>query len=363
MSICGHNRDMSIAGASQRFAAKCVHFAKIPTFILGPLRIHGTSIDGAAKIAFSTTEAVLPQSIQRGVQVINHSGGCVVRILNHTMTRSPVFLGTSLDHAIKIRKTIEEGFQSFDQLVRNTTKHGKLHSLNCWIFGRLVYARFGFSTGDAMGMNMVTEATDKIARWIIQEVGCRLVSISSNVCADKKAAGVNFLLGRGAAVIAEVTIPRGILQQRLHVSVEAIQEVVSVKNHIGSAVALSPGYLNAHLANVLAGIFAATGQDIAQLVESSMGIVLAELSADDSLVFSVTLPCLEMGTVGGGTELPYARKALEIMGCARGSNPPGRNLSRFAEIIAGTCLAGELSLIASLAEGSLARAHARHRRL
>ena len=227
------------------------------------------------------------------------------------MTRCPVFRATCVDDAVNIRRFIETEFPKLHELVRRTTKHGELQSATCWVVGRLVYARFGFSTGDAMGMNMVTIATEALSRWVEKKTGARLVSLSSNVCSAKKAAGVNFLLGRGTKVVAEATIPKSVLQPVLHTSARAIVEVLTVKHYIGSALALAPGFLNSQIANVLAGVFLATGQDLAQVVESSMGIVVAEVEGRDSLYISVTLPCLEIGTVGGGTSLTYAKHSLE----------------------------------------------------
>jgi hydroxymethylglutaryl-CoA reductase (NADPH) len=128
------------------------------------------------------------------------------------------------------------------------------------------------------------------------------------------------------------------------------------KSVLGSGLAFAAGYQNAHVANILSGIFIATGQDVAELVESSMGVTFARVRAEGQLEISVTLPCLEIGTVGGGTELSYAQQSLNLMGCAGSGDPPGTHAYKFAEITAGACLAGELSLLACLAEGRLAQA-------
>ena len=108
---------------------------------------------------------------------------------------------------------------------------------------------------------------------------------------------------------------------------------------------------NAHYANMVAAIFLATGQDAAHVVEGSLGITTAE-SRNGDLYFSVNLPDLPVATVGGGTGLEVAHEGLEILGVA------GSGKAReFAEIVASTVLAGELSLVGALAAGHLARAH------
>ena len=129
---------------------------------------------------------------------------------------------------------------------------------------------------------------------------------------------------------------------------EQIAEVVYRKCQIGSAMSGALGF-NAHYANVVAAIFAATGQDLAHVVEGSMGITDGEIEKNGDLYFSIYLPSIQIGTVGGGTHLPTQQEALKILGVG--------DALEFAQIIGAGVLAGELSLIASLAEGTLVKAH------
>jgi len=334
---------------------------EVPTFVLGPLFLHGSKDYKEILIPFATTESVLPQSIQRGINAINLAGGCTTCLLASSMTRCPVFEADSVRQALEVRRKIRKETRTLENIARTTSQHLKLTALNDWIIGRLIYIRFAFDTADAMGMNMVTIATEKLCSWIVERLKVRIISLSSNVCSDKKASGVNFLLGRGKTVIAEATIPRNVLQDVLHTSPDDFTKVVMAKHFIGSGLAFAHGFMNSHVANVLAGIFLATGQDLAQLVESSMAIVYAEVKRSGNLYLAVTLPCLEIGTIGGGTNLPYAKNSLELMGCLASNSKLGKSTTKFAEIIAGTCLAGELSLIACLAEGTLAKVHLKHR--
>jgi hydroxymethylglutaryl-CoA reductase (NADPH) len=335
---------------------------EVPARVLGPMLVYGAFVTGNIDVPFATTESLLPESVQRGIRAMNLSGGCRVRLTADGMTRSSVFKAGSVEQALSVQHTLEASLPVLAEIASGTSRYLELKSVACWVVGRFVYPRFAFETGDAMGMNMVTIATQKLSEWIVKNTGARLVSLSSNLCSDKKAAGINFLLGRGKSVVAEVIVPKQVLQAILHTSARAICEVVMAKHFVGSSLALAFSFQNSHIANVLAGVFLATGQDLAQLVESSMGIVVAEEEKASALHLSATLPCLEVGTIGGGTNLPHAKRSIELMGCLPQSDEIGKSARKMAEIIAGVCLAGELSLLACLAEGTLAKAHSKHRK-
>ena len=201
-----------------------------------------------------------------------------------------------------------------------------------------------------MGMNMVTIATEKILDKLASETTARHIALSGNACVDKKPAAINMVEGRGKSVVADILIPEDVVNKKLKTTAEAIEEVNVAKNLIGSAISGSLSY-NAHYANMVAAIFLATGQDAAHVVEGSLGITTAE-ARDGDLYFSVNLPDLPVATVGGGTSLEVANEGLNILGVA-GSG----KAHEFAEIVASTVLAGELSLVGALAAGHLARAH------
>jgi len=167
---------------------------------------------------------------------------------------------------------------------------------------------------------------------------------------DKKPSSLNLIEGRGKTLIAELIIPQKIVEEKLKTTSKAIVEVNISKNLIGSAVSGSMGF-NAHYANMIGAIYLATGQDEAHIVEGSLGITTAEETEGD-LYFSVTLPDVPLATIGGGTRLETAKESLEIMD-AYGTG----KVKKFAEIVAGIVLAGELSLLGALAAGHLARAH------
>jgi hydroxymethylglutaryl-CoA reductase (NADPH) len=222
--------------------------------------------------------------------------------------------------------------------------------------------------GDAMGMNMVSKGCLKAIE-VLEEIfpDLILVAISGNVCTDKKPAAINWILGRGKSVIVEAIIPEFIVKTVLKSSVAAMIDTNKQKNLIGSAMAGSVGGFNAHAANIVTAVFLATGQDPAQNVESSNCITLMDYADDGvSLQVSVTMPSIEVGTVGGGTHLPAQAGCLDmcgVRGAARDANSaPGDNSRKLAQIVGGAVLAGELSLMAALAANHLVQSHMQHNR-
>jgi len=330
---------------------------QVPVGIVGPLRVEGDYARGEFYVPLATTEGALVASVNRGAKAVTLSGGARVKIVYDGMTRAPVFWTPSIVEAVRLVEWVREHLEDVRREAESTTRHGRLRDIQVFHTGNLVWLRFVYETGDAMGMNMATIATDKAAEYIVREFPgeARLIAVSGNMCTDKKPALINQLLGRGKTVIAEALVKRDIALRVLKAPPEEIDYVNKAKNLLGTARAGSFS-LNAHIANIVAAIFIATGQDVAQVVESSMGYTWTETRNGD-LYISVTLPSLEVGTVGGGTRLPTQREALSIMGVAGGGDPPGTNAKKFAEIVAATVLAGELNLLAALAANELARAH------
>lgn len=315
---------------------------QIPLGIAGPLKLQKTHY-----IPLATTEGALIASISRGCKAVTEASGAKVYIEDVGITRGPVFKVKNLEHGIKTKNWIENNFKLLSSVTQKTSSHLKLLKTFVSLVGRNVFVRFSYQTDDAMGMNMVTIATEKAVSLIEKQTAAKCVSLAGNYDIDKKGAWLNFIEGRGKKVWAEVILDKKIVKEILKTTPEKIADLVYRKNHLGSMMSGSLGF-NAHHANVVAAIFAATGQDLAHVVEGSMGITTAELLADN-LYFSIYLPSLVVGTVGGGTHLPTQQEALKIMKV--------NDVLEYAQVVAAAVLAGELSLIASLAEGSLAKAH------
>jgi hydroxymethylglutaryl-CoA reductase (NADPH) len=203
---------------------------------------------------------------------------------------------------------------------------------------------------------MATIASEAISGYITQQYDIQLVSLSGNMCTDKKPSAINNIMGRGKTVVADVVIPEEVVILTLKTHPDDMVEVNYRKNLLGSARAGSMGF-NAQAANIIAALYLACGQDAAHVVEASSAITTMDLTKEGNLYCSVTLSAIQVGTVGGGTGLATQEECLRIMGVAGSGQPPGTNASKLAEIIASAVLAGEISLIGAQAAGHLARAH------
>lgn len=316
---------------------------QVPMGIAGPLRIAKNDY----YIPLATTEGALVASVNRGCKAITESGGCAVDSYRVGATRGPVFKVKNLKESDELNAFLEKNFAELQKIAANTSRHLTLKKYMDRGVGRYRYVRFVYDTRDAMGMNMVTIATQKLVECIETKTAARCISVAGNYDTDKKPAWMNVIEGRGTKVWAEVTIPDRILTRVLKTTAQKMYDVWLAKCMLGSAMSGSMGF-NAQYANVIAALFIATGQDPAHVVEGSLGITTAEVQNKD-LYMSVYLPDLMVGTVGGGTGLATQREALKILGVA--------DSRKFAEIVSGAVLAGEISLLASLSEGTLAKAH------
>ncbi len=329
---------------------------QIPVGVAGPVSVDGGAFAGDRYLPMATTEGALVASVNRGCSVIDAAGGSTARVTKSGMTRAPVFRVGDVAEAEALASWVRDNVPSLREAAESTTSHGELLDATPYVVGNNVYLRFSFDTKDAMGMNMVTIATREACDVIEAETDATLVALSGNLCSDKKPAAVNAVEGRGRSVAADVEIPREIVEDRLHTTPEAIAEINTRKNHVGSAKAGSLGF-NAHVANTVAAMFLATGQDEAQVVEGANAITTAEVTPDGDLYVSVSLASLEVGTVGGGTKLPTQAAGLDVLGVRGGGDPAGSNADALAEAIAVGALAGELSLLAALGSRNLASAH------
>ncbi|MBP1921271.1 hydroxymethylglutaryl-CoA reductase (NADPH) [Halorubrum alkaliphilum] len=329
---------------------------QIPIGVAGPVSVDGGAFAGDRYLPMATTEGALVASVNRGCSVIDAAGGSTARVTKSGMTRAPVFRVDDVAEAEALASWVRDNVPTLREAAESTTSHGELLAVTPYAVGNNVYLRFRYDTKDAMGMNMVTIATREACDVVEAETDASLVALSGNLCSDKKPAAVNAVEGRGRSVAADVEIPREVVEDRLHTTPEAIAEINTRKNHVGSAKAGSLGF-NAHVANTVAAMFLATGQDEAQVVEGANAITTAEVTPDGDLYVSVSLASLEVGTVGGGTKLPTQAAALDVLGVRGGGDPAGSNADALAEAIAVGALAGELSLLAALGSRNLASAH------
>ena len=328
---------------------------QIPVGVAGPVIVNGEYARGEFWLPLATTEGALIASINRGCGAIRKAGGAEVRILRDGMTRAPVFVATSVAHATKVARWAEDNLLLLKVAAEETTHHGELIGLTTYVVGTNVFVRFEFDTKDAMGMNMATIASEAAAKLIEEGTGARMVSTSGNMCCDKKPSAINVIEGRGKSVVAGVFLSDELVASQFKTDARTLAEVNTRKNLVGSARAVSLGF-NAHAANVIAAMFLACGQDPAHVVEGSNAITTVD-SVPGGVYVSVSLPSLQVGTVGGGTGIATQHACLSMLGVAGGGEVPGDHAKAFAEIVATAVLAGELSLLGALGAQHLAKAH------
>ncbi|HMP95661.1 MAG TPA: hydroxymethylglutaryl-CoA reductase [Kiritimatiellia bacterium] len=324
---------------------------------VGPISVVNPEVTGVFEVPLATYESPLWPSVARGAKVTVHGGGLAVTVVDERMTRSVLVEAPGAAGAVAVRDFIETRRGDLETVTASTSRFARLKDIHTQIAGNLLFIRFAFDTGDASGHNMATKAADALLNWLLaQRPELAYVSISGNYCCDKKPSAVNGILGRGKYVVAEMTLSADLCGTWLKTTPETIAALNVKKNLIGTLLAGGLRSANAHFANMLLGFYLATGQDAANIVEGSQGIVHAESRAD-GLYFSVTLPNLIVGTAGAGKNLPHVEETLRRLGCLE-PRPVGANARRLAMLAAATVWCGELSLLAAQTNpGELMRAH------
>ncbi len=320
----------------------------LPLGIAGPLSIKLLESYKNYYIPLATTEGALVASVSRGCKAINAAGGTKVTVDFVGISRGPVFLTSGIEESQWLTQWLQDNYTQLKRAAESTSTYLKLTKIETKIIGCYVYVRFYFDTSLAMGMNMATIATERIIKLINNQTKIRCLSLTGNYCVDKKPAWLNFIKGRGRTVWAEVILTEQIIEKILKTDLNRLFEVWLTKCLIGSAISGAIGF-NAHYANVVAGFYAATGQDLAHVVEGSLGITTMRIIDEQHLYVSVYLPDILIGIVGGGTNLQIKKEGLSIISA--------QSSEELAAVLGGAVLAGEISLLASLAEESLATAH------
>lgn len=330
--------------------------AQVPIGLAGPLLVDGEHAKGEFLVPLATSEGTLVASYSRGMKVLSLSGGARCTVLDDAMQRAPVFVVEDARASRNFVKWVEDNLDQIRREAEATSSVARLRNIDPYVANKFVYLRFNFTTGDAAGQNMVGRATFAACNWILEHArGVTHFYLESNFATDKKASQINMLRTRGKRVTAEATISREILKRHLRVAPEQLAHHYGVAN-IGAF--LSGANNNgAQSANGITAMFIATGQDVANVAESSAGVLYSELTAGGDLYVSLTIPSLIVATHGGGTGLPTQRECLEILGCCGKGK-----VNRLAEIVAGVALAGEISLGAAISSSDWVSSHEQYGR-
>jgi hydroxymethylglutaryl-CoA reductase (NADPH) len=328
-----------------------VGVAQVPLGLAGPLLVNGEHAQGKFYVPMATAEGTLVASYNRGMRLLYEAGGVTTTVVDDRMQRAPAFVFESAREAREFNAWLDEHFDEIKAHADASTRSGSLQDIERYSASRMLYTRFNYTTGDAAGQNLTGKATAAACKWIVeQNPQVKHFFLESNFATDKKSSQVNMLNTRGKRVVAEATIPDELFRKVMRSNVEIMFRARQVSNLGGFMSGVNNN--GSHSANGITALFIATGQDVANVAESSAAFVFAEVQPNGDYYYSVTIPALIVATYGGGTGLATQRECLEMLGCyGKG------NVLKFAEIVAATVLCGELSLGSAIVAEEWVEAH------
>jgi hydroxymethylglutaryl-CoA reductase (NADPH) len=337
----------SVGGNIEQF----VGAAQVPLGIAGPLLVDGEHAQGEFYVPMATAEGTLVASYNRGMRLLYEAGGVKTTIVADHMQRAPAFMFADARAARAFSEWVDGHFGEIKTAAESTTSTGRLQEIEQYLAGRIVFTRFNYTTGDAAGQNLTGKATQAACRWIADQRGeIERFFLESNFATDKKSSQINMLRTRGKRVIAEATIPNELFRRIMRSDTRLMYQARQVSNLGGFMSGVNNN--GAHSANGITAMFIATGQDVANVAESSAAYIYSELRDDGDYYYSVTIPALIVATYGGGTGLATQRECLEMLGCY-GSD----RVRKLTEIVAATVLCGELSLGSAIVAEEWVKAH------
>jgi hydroxymethylglutaryl-CoA reductase (NADPH) len=311
----------------------------------GAVRETGRSSE-TVHVPLAHTEGGLTASMTRGAKA---AGAIRTHVLHDRITRASCFVCASAAEAIALSRWIEGELdamrawlvQSDDPFV---SRFAKLREVTTHVVGPLCHVLWAWTTGDAVGPNMMTRNSYLLNMGYVMErapVKPERAILEANMGGDKKPSYQYFRSGHGKTVLAESTLTDEAIGRVLRTTAGDLEALAWAGTH--GAVASGMQSVAFTPASAIAAIFAATGQDIGMVGTSSMAHGTGR-RVEGGFHCSIRFPGLEVGTVGGGTTLPSARDWLALMGCTG----PG-TVYRFAQIVSAAALALEISASAAMA--------------
>jgi hydroxymethylglutaryl-CoA reductase (NADPH) len=335
-------------------AGNVEHFtgvAQVPIGFAGPLLVNGEHAQGEFYVPLATAEGTLVASYNRGMKLLREAGGVTASVVDDAMQRAPAFIFEDARQAREFSAWLDENFDEIKAAAESTTRSGRLRNIEKYSASKILFTRFNFTTGDAGGQNLTGKATAAACAWITSKYpDIEHFFLESNFATDKKSSQVNMLNTRGKRVVAEARVPAELIERHMRSTGEKLFRARQVSNLGGFMSGVNNN--GAHSANGITAMFIATGQDAANVAESSAAYNFTELLPNGDYYYSITIPSLIVATYGGGTGLPTQRECLESLGC----HGKGK-VRKLAEIVAATVLCGELSLGSAIAAEEWVEAH------
>jgi hydroxymethylglutaryl-CoA reductase (NADPH) len=339
--------------------------AVIPVSVVGPLELELGEYEleepfgrvtetGRAReqvyVPLAHTEGGLSASLYRGARAAAESGGFKTYVLGDRITRASCFVCSSTEEAVQLARFLDAHVAEMRRWLAERdeewiSSYAKLREVETHVVGPLCHVMWAFTTGDACGPNMMTRNAYALNMGYVMEhapVKPQRAILEANMGGDKKPSHRYFERGgHGKTVLAEARLTEDAVRRVLRTTVDDLLELSFAGTH--GAVASGMQSVAFTPASAVAAIFAATGQDLGMVGTSSMAHGTAR-RVDGGIHCAIRLPGLEVGTIGGGTTLPYARRWLESIGCAGAGK-----VYRFAQIVAAAALALEISASAAMA--------------
>ena len=337
--------------------------AVIPVSVAGPLMVAlgAYELDDAGSVVetgraseevfipLAHTEGGLTASMQRGIKAVTESGGFRTHVLADRITRASCFVCTDAGEAVQLARWIAGEVDSMREWLQSApfpelSRFAVLREVKTHVVGPMCHVLWRWTTGDAVGPNMMTRNAYALNMGYVMErapVKPSRAMLEANMGGDKKPSFEFFQSGHGKTVIAEAVLTDEAVRRVLRTTVDDLLELSWVGTH--GAIASGMQSVAFTPASAVAALFACTGQDLGMVGTSSMAHGTGR-RVDGGLHVSIRFPGLEVGTVGGGTTLPFARTWLGLMGCAGAGK-----VYRFAQIVAAAALALEISASAAMA--------------
>ena len=331
-----------------------VGFLNVPIGIASPLLLKGKYAHGTFYVPACTVEGSLVASMNRGMLATSRCGGVTTNHIRQEVSRAPVFIFHTVAEIDRFLLWVEKHFKEIKKAAETSTRFGVLQRIDKYVLQNSVVLDFVYTTGNAAGQNMVSLATYVGAEHIKKQYGVSYV-LDSNFASDKKASYINDIRGRGHYVIAETTISHDILKKILKVTKEDLRFMQEFFPYASKMAGIHG--IQLHIANALAAIYLATGQDTACVAENALGYTqMTEVK--DGIKFMLTMPSLTVGTVGGGTRLKNQQTHLKLLGCHKGKD----SSKKLAEIICASALCLEISLWCAIGSETWVKAHMKYGR-
>lgn len=328
-----------------------IGYVQVPVGIAGPLFVHTSVGAREVYVPMATTEGAMVASYSRGMRLLSLAGGARARVTSEALSQHPVLVYADAAGALHASEVARSLAGRFATITSEITSHGRFLRVEPQVIGRRLILRLLFSTGDAVGINMAARAADLCSAELARETGALERHVHGQDV-EKRANTRALIEGRGRSVIADVTVPRVHVEERLRTTPEALAAIMRTYA-MGYAQMATHNWL-VQSANGLSAVMLACGQDVAYIAESANGFLDLEVTSSGDLYAAVTLPSLLVGTVGGGSGKGTANECLAILGCQGAGHA-----NTFAEILAATVLAGDLSLMGAFCADEFVAAHER----